>query len=185
VVAFLSTSLDNFGAMIALFAAHELRPRRVAAGYLGASWTVAAAAWGGSKLVELLPAPYLGLLGVIPLGLGLRRAWELRRSAPDVAGGVPTAGDALTAALVTLAQSADNSLVYVSLFADTADRLDSRLFATLVACPVLWCALAYWVARRSPVRGFLRRAMRLTLPFLLIALGIYILSDTVTDVLVR
>jgi hypothetical protein len=106
VVAFLSTSLDNVGAMIALFAAHELRPRRVAAGYLGASWVVAAAAWGGSKLVELLPTPYLGLLGLIPLGLGVQRASALRRPGPELAGGVPTDGGALTAALVTLAQSA-------------------------------------------------------------------------------
>lgn len=182
-VAFVSTSADNLAAMIAMLATRELRPHRVAAGYLSASWLIDAAAWGASKLVEALPPPYLGLLGIVPLGLGVQRALALRRPAPQRAGPFPITGGAFTAGIVTLAQGADNSLVYASLFSDTANRLDPYLFTTLAVCATLWCALAWYVAKHSPIAGIVRGAMRIVLPFLLTAIGVYILANTATDVI--
>jgi cadmium resistance protein CadD (predicted permease) len=176
--------MDNFGTMIALFAASHLRPRRVVAGCVGASWIVAGLAWGASKAFEFLPASYLGFAGVVPLGLGIQRAWELRRWRPDIAP-VPKGTGIAAAALVTLAQSADNMVVYLSLFADTANKLDAVLFTTFAVCATAWCALALWIARHSPVAGILRRVMVLAVPFLLIAVGVYVLRDTMTDVLAR
>lgn len=184
-VAFVSTSVDNLAVLVALFSARQLRPRRVALGYLGAIWIVAGAAWGGSKLLNLVLATDFGFLGVIPLGLGITRAWGLRRFAPDIAAPVPATGGAVATALVTLAQSTDNAVVFLSLFADTANELDARLFTTLAGCALVWCAFAFWLARHSPLAGILQRAMRFMLPFVLIAVGMYILSNTVTDVLAR
>ena len=161
----------------------DLRPRRVALGYVAASWILTGAAWGGSKLAELLPATDLGLLGVIPLGIGIRRAWELRQAPPAPGTSAPVAAGVVTAASLTLAQGADNFLVYTSLFADSKNGLDLHVFIALAACAAGWCACAFWLARHSPLAGVLRRAMRFALPFLLIAVGIYMLSDTVTDVI--
>jgi len=95
----------------------------------------------------------------------------------------PAAAGFMTALLLTLAQGVDNLLVYMSLFADSRNELDLRVFVTLAACATGWCAGAFWLARRSPLAGVLRRAMRFALPFLLIAVGIYMLKDTVTDVI--
>lgn len=172
--------------LIALFVARDLRPWRVAVGYLGAAWVVAGSAWAGSKLLESVPLMDLGILGAIPLGLGIARAWKLRRPARGVTTPEPNAAAGVVmAALLTLAQSADNGIVLLSLFADTADELDGLLFATLAICAALWCALAFWLARHSPLAGVLQRALRLALPFVLIAVGTYILGHTVTDVLAR
>jgi len=181
-VAFLSTSVDNLSVLVGLFAARDLRPRRVAFGYVGASWIMTGAAWGGSKALDMLPAADLGFLGVIPLGLGIQRAWALRRSAADVALPVPTDGGIVATALLTFAQSADNLGVYTAIFADSKSALDGLVFVTLAGCATGWWALAFWLARNSPVAGALQRSMRFVLPLLLIAVGIYILSDTVTDV---
>lgn len=73
----------------------------------------------------------------------------------------------------------------LSLFAGTADELDGLLFATLVTCGAFWCALAFWLARHSPLAGVLQRALRFALPFVLIAVGTYILGHTVTHLLTR
>ena len=64
-------------------------------------------------------------------------------------------------------------------------ELDPRLFTTLAACAGIWCAFAFWLARHSPLAATLQRRMRFVLPFVLIAVGMYILSDTVTDVVTR
>ena len=55
------------------------------------------------------------------------------------------------------------------------------LFATLVACSVAWCALAFWIARLSPIAEVLQRRARTLLPLLFLALGAYILGATATD----
>ena len=183
--AFASTSVDSFGVLVALFAARDLQPWRVACGYLGAVWIVTGAAWAGSKAVEFLPVTDFGILGLIPLGLGIERAWRLLRSEGDAVAVPPSAGGVVVVALVTLAQSADNAMVYLSLFADSASRLDSLLFVSLAACAAAWCGLAFWLARHSPLARSLQRAMRFALPILLLGVGAYILSATVTDVHVR
>jgi cadmium resistance protein CadD (predicted permease) len=184
-LAFVSTSIDNLAVLIAFFAARDLRPRRVVLGYLCATWFVAGAAWAGSKLVEFVPVLNLGFLGVIPLGLGIQRAWGLRRSAPDIVAPTPTAGGAVAVALVTLAQNADNFAVFLALFADSANSLHGAVLASLATCAAFWCAFAFGLAQHSPLAGTFRRAMRFALPFLLITVGAYILSETATDKLSR
>lgn len=75
-----------------------------------------------------------GYLGVVPIALGIWRAWQLRGPARGAAAWTPSSGGALTVALVNLAQP-------------------------------------------------LQRLSRLALPFLLVAVGVYILADTATDVI--
>jgi cadmium resistance protein CadD (predicted permease) len=181
-VAFVSTSIDNLGVLVAFFAARELDPRSVWAGYLAIAVGVAGAAWAASKLALLLPAQDLGYVGVVPLLLGVRSAWQLRRPEPRPIVALPKAVGVLAVALVTLAQSVDNLIVYVSLFADSASRLKPTLFGALVGSAALWCALGFWLGRRSLLAEPLRRAMRFALPVLLMAVGAYILRDTLTDV---
>ena len=181
-VAFVSTSLDNLGLLVAFFAGRELDPRSVCAGYLAIAFGVAGAAWTASRAALLLPAPSLGYVGIVPLLLGVRSAWQLRRPERRVVVAPPKVAGALAVALVTLAQSADNLVVYASLFADSAARLKPTLFAALAWSAVVWCALGFWLGRRSLLAGPLQRAMRFALPVLLVAVGVYILRDTMTDI---
>ena len=181
-VAFVSTSIDNLGVLVAFFAARELDPRSVWAGYLVIAFGVAGAAWTASRLAVLLPAQYLGYVGIVPLLLGARSAWQLRRPEPRVVVAPPKVAGALAVALVTLSSSADNLVVYVSLFADSANKLKPTLFAALVGSAALWCSLGFWLGRRSSLADPLQRAMRFALPVLLMAVGTYILRDTLTDV---
>ena len=180
-VTFLSTSVDNLGTLVLFFAASEARPRAVCAGYLATACGVGAVAWATSQLSLFIPPAWLGYLGIVPIGLGLRSIRGLRRSGPGAVA-PPKASRAWDVALVTAAQSADNLVVYAALFADSAARLDPILFATLAAAAALWCGLGFWLGRRSPLAGSLQRAARFVLPVLLIAVGAYICLDTATDV---
>ena len=181
--AFVSTSFDNLGVLLAFFGVRGGRPRAVCAGYLVATCGVAVAAWAGARLVGSLPAERLGYFGVIPIALGLRGAWQLRGPQSSARGAPPKQTGSLPIALVTLAQSADNLAVYVSLFADCRDSLRLGLFAVLVVAAASWCALGFWLARRSPLARPLQRRVRFVLPVLLIAVGVFLLSDTAIDAL--
>jgi len=181
-VAFVSTSMDNLGMLLAFFAARGCRPRRVAAGYLGSEWIVIGAAWGASQFSRSFSPESLGYLGVVPIALGIRRAWQLRGPARGAAAWSPATGT-MAVALVNVAQNSDNLMVFTCLFADSATELHGAAFGALAASAAAWCGLGFWLARRSPLAQPLQRVSRLALPFLLIAIGAYILADTETDVL--
>jgi cadmium resistance protein CadD (predicted permease) len=181
-VAFFSTSIDNLGTLLLFFSARECRPRRIAAGYLGSTWIVIGAAWAASQLSRSFSPESIGYLGLVPIGLGIRRAWQLRPPA-GAAAAVSRVDGAAAVALVNLAQNSDNLTVFTCLFADSAHELHRVAFGALAASAAAWCGLGFWLARRTPLAQPLRRVSRLALPFLLVAVGTYILADTATDVI--
>jgi len=169
--------------LLAFFSARGGRAQRVAAGYLGSQWLVVGVAWGASRFSKSLPQESLGYLGVVPIGLGIWRAWQLRGSARTDAARSPATGGALEVSLVNSAQNSDNLAVFTCLFADSAQALHGAVLGTLAASAAAWCGLGFWLARRTRLAQPLRRASRFALPFLLIAVGVYILADTATDVI--
>lgn len=184
IASFVSTSLDNFTLLLGFFADDEYPRRQVAGGYVVSVVVVLLLAWGASTAVEMVPAGYLGYLGVVPLGLGLVGLYRLLRHAGPVAVAQPQRGKGFfPVLLIMLANSGDSFSVYVSVFADTAERLELPILAAVVMCALLAAAAARWLVTRSSLGQPIQRIARLVLPFLLIAIGAYILLDTGTDAL--
>src|SRR5271168_4013097 len=83
VVLFLSTNVDDLVVLIAFFANSKVRARDIVAGqYAGVAvlFIVSAAA---ALLSLVIPKTYLGLLGIFPILVGVRKFLELRRTAPS------------------------------------------------------------------------------------------------------
>ncbi|UCF20958.1 MAG: cadmium resistance transporter [Gemmatimonadota bacterium] len=181
---FATTNLDNLGLLLALFADEGFGSRDILLGYTLAALLVAGVAYSASTAVELAPARYLGYLGLVPIAVGLLRAYELLRSraSTEDVGRRLGRGGALTVALLNLAQSGDTFAVYVTVFADTRERLEIPILATVAACVFASCALARWLATHSTLALPLQRWGRYLLPLLLIAIGLYIIADSATDV---
>ncbi len=184
--AFAATSLDNLGLLIGLYADDSFRPRDVLVGYMAAAFTVTAAAYGVSTGVELAPLRYMGYLGFVPIALGLHRAGGLLRDPSSGSDSSPhrVRRGVAPVFLLMLAQSIDTFAVFVAVFADTQEHLEIPILMTVAACVAILCASAYWLARHSAFAGALQRGMRWVLPVLLIAIGVFILADTPTDVVV-
>jgi cadmium resistance protein CadD (predicted permease) len=182
-VTFVSTSFDNFMLLLGFFADDEYPRRQVVSGYLVAVVVVVLGAWAASAALEQAPASYLGYLGLIPLGLGLVGLYRLVRFAgPAVTAAEPTSTKGfIPVTLVMLANSGDSLSVYVSVFADTSEALEVPIVGTAAVFALVYAALARWLATRSGLAGPIQRAARVLLPFLLIAIGTYILLDTATD----
>jgi cadmium resistance protein CadD (predicted permease) len=181
---FVSTSLDNFALMLGFFADDEYPKRQVAGGYVLSVILVLLLAWMASAAVEMVPSAYLGYLGVVPLGLGLVGLYRLLRHAGPAAVAQPQRGKGFfPVLLIMLANSGDSFSVYVSVFADTAERLELPILTVVVTCAFLAAAAARWLVTRSGLGLPIQRIARLVLPFLLIAIGAYILFDTGTDTL--
>ena len=132
---------------------------------------------------RVLPRPWIGMLGVLPILVGARR-W-IHRHDPPVHVQTTGAGSTAAVAAVTFANGGDNIGVYTPLFA-SSDA--ARLLITLVifyALLAVWCVVGYAVTRHPAIGGTLSRYGHIVVPFVLVALGIYIIAESGTLTLVR
>ncbi len=183
VAMFAVTNVDDM-VVLAVFFGRAGRSRsavaRVVIGqYLGFAAILAVSVVGalGANLLPEKAIPYLGLL---PLLLGLRAAWNLRRDrdsenagTSDQSGGVGV----LQVAAVTFANGGDNIGVYVPVFA-LAGVDGMAGYALVFLCGVaLWCLAGWFFASRRAVAALLTRWGHVVLPVVLIGIGLTILID--------
>ncbi|MEU8423999.1 cadmium resistance transporter [Micromonospora sp. NPDC048835] len=176
-VVFAATDIDDIVILTLFFVAARTtgRPHTwqiVAGQYLGIGALALASVVVAAGLL-VVPDPWTGLLGLLPIALGVR---ALRRSDEDEPSTVVTG--ALGVAGVTIANGADNVAVYVPVFralgaADSAVFL--LVFVLLIA---LWCAAAAWLGRHPRVVALVERAGHWLVPTIFIGIGVVILVSS-------
>ena len=185
-VTFVSTSFDNLLLLLGFFSHPSFRRGEVVRGYVGTVLLVALAAGLLGAAARFAPVRSLGWLGLVPIGLGIYHAARALSGRSPV--GPPPVrpraghGGLGTTTLVTLASSADSFMVYTALFADTRSGLEPALLATIAVCAWGWTAVARGLLSHERLRGQVARVAPWALPLILIAVGVYILMDTPTDV---
>jgi cadmium resistance protein CadD (predicted permease) len=189
IVVFASTNIDDIMLLSAFFAHPTLRTRNIVVGqFLGIG-----ALTGASVLAALaaltIPAGWTALLGLIPLGLGVRGLLTLWRH-----GRVKAESDdvphlqaeeqrmeqrphaqVLAVAGVTAANGGDNLGVYIPLFVNAPGIIPLYvvIFAVMTG---LWCLLGYLLVNNRVFGQQVSRYGCVVLPFVLMALGLHILS---------
>jgi cadmium resistance protein CadD (predicted permease) len=181
-VAFVSTNIDNLLVLTALLAASPMRILPVLAGYGAASLIIVAVAWLAAGLGDLLDTRYVGLLGLIPVALGLRGLLVLIRDQADIAAPRPVSSGAWRTAAVIVPLSGDSIAVYVPLIADTDAALEGAVIITLLSATILVAAAARSLVARPSVQSRIGRLGERIMPWLMIAVGVHVLADTPTDV---
>lgn len=176
-VVFAATDIDDIVLLTLFFVAARTtgRPRTwqiVAGQYLGIGALALASTVVAAGLL-VVPDPWTGLLGLLPIALGVR---ALRRSDDDDSPTVVTG--MLGVAGVTIANGADNVAVYVPVFralgvADSAVFL--LVFVLLIA---LWCAAGAWLGGHRRVVRLVERAGHWLVPTIFIAIGLVILVSS-------
>jgi cadmium resistance protein CadD (predicted permease) len=190
IMLYVSTNVDDIFLTMAFFADPRLDPRAVVAGkYAGIAALVAASATAAACALAV-PPEWIALLGLAPLGLGAHRLWKAWRRAADPApDGDADRGDGVTAsgslvaqacsvAVVTAANGGDNLGVYIPVFARqlTLVPVYATIFAVMTA---VWCVVGRSLVTHRLVAATMRRAAAVLLPYVLIGLGLWILSDAI------
>ena len=192
IAVFASTNVDDLLVIAAFLADPALRARAVVAGqFLGIAALVAAsvlAAW----FALAIPEGWIALLGLVPLLMGIRGLVALRRLP---GGGAGAADDerardeerrterrlhsqVLAVAGVTVANGGDNLGVYVPLFAAAFERvpLYAAVFGAMTGA---WCFAGRYLVSHPVLGARLRRHGHVVLPFVLVAVGAWIVSGAV------
>jgi cadmium resistance protein CadD (predicted permease) len=171
---FAATNVDDLVLLAVFFgqAAGRWGTGKVVAGqFLGFGATLAASI-GGALGAGLLPDGAVRWLGVLPLLLGIRAAWQAWRTdddEPAVATGV------LAIAVVCFANGGDNVGVYVPAFAATGPAGLVGYSVVFLVGVAVWCVAGWFLATRPGIARVLARWGHVVLPVVLIALGVLIL----------
>jgi len=177
---FAGTNIDDLVVLTALFLAARTqgkpRPWQIVTGqYLGFLALVAASVAAAAGLL-IVPDRWVGLLGLVPLGLGIRGLFYARSHNGDDA--VPIASSLLGVASVTIANGADDISVYTPLFRTLGlgqTLLTVTVFLVLLA---LWCATGALLGAHKKVIDALKKRGHLLVPIVFIAVGSWILIDS-------
>ena len=189
--AFVGTNVDNGIVTMAMVAGAPLeRSRRIAVGQvIGFAILVAAAAAAAAVLYEFSPA-VVGLLGLVPLAIGVRGLIGLRSAVPssDPANQPPRSsptdravGQSLTAAaLVTIGAGGDNLAAYIPLFrvGGTANLI--AITAVFVAGEVVLTAIVLAGGRHPKTRNNMTRLGAVAVPILLCGIGVLVMVEAGT-----
>lgn len=184
--AFVATNLDNLMLLIALLSRYSDQQTAVAAGYLASMLLIGGLAWAVGKLATSVPLQYLGLLGIVPVLIGIVGVVKLFRrqgvsNDPAIAGAGSTA--MLAAGLTQLSNGTDTVVTFSILLADGNDVADELIVLSFILMTALF-AIAARQAQRHP---WLSRPIQLyghyITPLIMISVGLYVLSNTGLDML--
>jgi cadmium resistance transport/sequestration family protein len=128
--------------------------------------------------LAIVPDRWVGLLGLIPIGLGGYGLIGAIRHAEDDDEARPMAAGALAVAGVTVANGADNIAVYTPMFRTlgVADSMVAlAVFAVLIA---VWCAAASWLGSHRAAIAVVDRWGHWIVPLVFIAIGALILIQS-------
>lgn len=191
-VTFAATNIDDIFILMLFFSrSAALYPRRaiIAGQYLGFTALVLISLIG-FLAGFVVPRPYLGILGLVPILLGIR-AWlnrrkeveeeEREKEQVEAAGKKSNQGlfsSTLAVASVTFANGGDNIGIYTPLFAGSSLFNLVVIIAVFYILIAVWCFAGYVVSKQPHVGHVLTNYAHSIVPFVLIALGIFIMYES-------
>lgn len=183
ITSFVGTNIDDIFINTLFFTEAKTKAdnRNIVIGkYLGIGALILLSVLGAFGL-QFLPQQYIGYLGLVPIGLGIKeiivaiksRKADKADEAEETA--QKSANKVLNTALITMANGADNIGVYIPLFAGFAvwqTLLAIGVFLILIA---VWCLLGKLLANLPVVKNVIEKYKTVIVPIVYIALGVYIL----------
>jgi cadmium resistance transport/sequestration family protein len=182
VVTFAATNIDDIFVLTLFFGqvGKRLQKWHVVSGqYLGIFALVAISLVGYFARL-IVPHEWIGLLGLLPIAIGVKKLVDWRRVGAEKEVSTPQSSSAsvFTVAAVTVANGGDNIGVYAPLFGASDFRQLVVVLIVFFILVAVWCVIGYYVGSNRLVAELLERYGHFIVPFILIGLGLYIMLQS-------
>ena len=192
VIAFTATNIDDILILMLFFSDPSFQRRHIVFGqYLG-FLTLLLVSLSGFLGSLVIPAHGLGLLGFAPIFIGLRKLFP---PASPSEGEAETSTDpalvkapsllssvlnpkAYSVAAITIANGGDNIGIYIPVFANSDLPGLLVIITTFLVLVAALCLAGYRLSRQPHVARLLSKQGHALVPFVLIALGLYIIIES-------
>jgi cadmium resistance transport/sequestration family protein len=186
ILAFTTTNIDDIFILTLFFGNPKYSSRDVVLGqYLGIG-TLIAISFAGSFIGLVIDQKHIGLLGLFPIYIGIRAAFNMNRT--DEQPGPTKISDqangqiqkTLSVASVTIANGGDNISIYIPLFATLSITGKLTMTFIFLLMTAVWCIAAKYLSKRPIIQQTVERYGHVITPFIFILLGIYIIYESRT-----
>ncbi len=179
IIAYTGTNIDDIFVIMILLAqaAKSAKGKLVAGHFLGVGIITVMSMLGAFGL-QNLPLKYVGILGMVPIGLGIKAWLDHKKGADDDDAPDAQRVGLLSMAMITVGNGADNVGVYIPLFTgfSNAERIGAVVvFAVMTA---LWVFLANRLAEFPKIKAIIEKYKDIAIPVVFIALGVFIILDS-------
>ena len=187
-VLFAWTNLDDLFVLLSFFSDPKFHARHVVIGQYVGIIVLYAVSVLASLLSIVIPPAYIGLLGLAPIFIGVRKLYSLWRGGhadkderdDHAIANARASRNILAVAMATVANSGDNISVYTPLFATRSAVEVAAAGVVFAIMTALWCLLGHWLVHHPALGAPLRRYGHRTVPFILIGFGVLILYEAGT-----
>ena len=187
VVGFVATNIENLVLLVAWQIAPESRAGLIFVGYALAMTALISLCFMIALSAAFVPVEYLGFLGVAPLALGVKKLWELWRRKEGMSDEfLPVErvrSVVFSVALTQAGNGVDTIVVFIPLLADTTSDFDLLIAFCFAVVALIWFAASRFLAQKARGLALIGRYGDYIAPIVMIAVGLYILSNTATDLL--
>lgn len=180
ITAFIASNIDDTFVLILLFLTPSLLPRHVILGqFLGIALLVSISSLA-SLLVLAIPIFVLGLMGIIPIIIGIKRLSDLKQVSETKEHNIKKGSmSILSVAAITLSNGGDDIGAFTPLFAkyNTGNEVTFTIILFMMMT-IIWCMVTYYFIRHPIIASRVSPISRIISPFALMGLGIYIIIDS-------
>jgi cadmium resistance protein CadD (predicted permease) len=191
--AFVATNIDDLFILMAFFAKSNFPTSQVVLGQYVGMGLLLGVSLGGSLIALVIPLNLIGLIGLVPIVIGVRDLLDLRRKTDD---DEPYTNDTqeeivkklsqrkwtsylpfLTVATITFS-GVEEIGIYTSIFVAYNGLVEIiTIISVVMVLTGVWCGIAAYLVNRTFLAIRFRHISENILPFILIGLGIYILVE--------
>jgi cadmium resistance protein CadD (predicted permease) len=184
VAAFISTNIDDLFILMIFFATPRFSSYQIVLGQYIGMGSLMGVSLADSLITLILPRNLIGLIGLFPIAIGLKElelhkkdSEEEEKLSKKLRTKKIQTLPLLTVAAVTFSGGEEIG-VYTALFATNIEGAAIfTLISVVMVLTALWCFLANYFVKHSFLADIFRRIGSRVLPFVLIGLGIYILTE--------
>ncbi|MDG1204777.1 MAG: cadmium resistance transporter [Pseudomonadales bacterium] len=183
---FAVTNLDNLIILVFLLGQSPNARQHVLMGFVAAVILVIAVSSVGILIGTLLSPSLVGYLGFGPLLIGIYILYQQLRSTENKSTAVISAMGApsrvwLTTVVLMFSNSADSIAVLLPLLAESGSMPTLLIVSIYLLTSILWCAISIKIASNADLAKRINDRGEKLVPWVMIAVGIYVLSNTGTD----
>jgi len=180
---YVATNFDNFLLLVGWMLGRRESAGQILAGYGLATIAILLASWLLGLSAGVLPLNYVGYLGFVPILLGVKMLVQQVRGRADArVGTIAQELSSLAIATTLFTNSADTMLVFSPLLADSETGTDYVIILAFIAVATIWFLLARFFSRHAARLQGISVIAQWLAPLIMIVVGLYILDNTVTDV---
>lgn len=195
---FITTNIDDLFLLVAWFVQKnpKLKVKAIVTGQVLGFSLLVMLSLIGSMGALIIPSAWVGVLGVVPIYLGIRMFIREMKERNHLTSRLPSHiktkrshsflnSHTYQVAAITFANGGDNIGVYIPFFSSHSGWQIAMIILIFYGMIALWCYIGYKLVHHPLLAKVIQRYGHLIIPFVLIGLGFYIFFENGTFSLFR